>query len=85
MCLQPDWFERQSERNSERDRQGVSVREAEAALQMYHSTVYPVAIEMTEWILRNWSASEINKLQQSTRELLWQIARENDLHQAAGV
>jgi len=79
MCLTAEWFERANERNAERDRLGVSARDAEAALQKYHSTVYPIAVEMAEWIVRNWSASEIARLDESTRDLLCQIIRQRNL------
>jgi len=79
MCLHPEWFERRGERNAERDRLGVSVRDAEATLQMYHSTVYPVAVEMAEWILRNWSVKKVERLTKPTRDLLHIIAHEEGL------
>jgi hypothetical protein len=79
MCLHPEWFERSDERLKERDERGVSVQEAEATLLMYHSTIYPVAVEVTEWILRNWSKGEIGRLSQPTRDLFYRIVQENGL------
>ena len=78
MCLTPEWFEQRDARRAERDRRGVSLRDAEAALAWYHSTIDPVAFEMGDWILENWPASKLAKLSQPAREILALIIEERE-------
>ena len=78
MCLLPIWFEQRAARRAERDRRGVSLREAESALAMYHSTVDPIATEMADWILENWPMSKIARLGNPAREVLALIVQERE-------
>jgi hypothetical protein len=78
MCLLPAWFEQREARRAERDRFGVSLRDAESALSMYYSTVDPVATEMADWILENWPKSKIASLGNPAREILALIVQERE-------
>lgn len=73
MCLTLEWFEQRDERQAEWDTKGVSPEEAERALFMYSSSVWPVAVEMAEWIYNNWSFKDIFKLSLHSRETLLRI------------
>lgn len=78
MCLGIEWFEQRDARRAERDRYGVSLRDAESALAAYHTTVDPVAFEMADWILENWPASKLARLSQPSREILALIVEERE-------
>jgi len=78
MCLGIEWFEQRDARREQRDRYGVSLRAAESALAMYHSTIDPVATEMADWIFENWSQARIARLNESAREVLALIVEERE-------
>ena len=78
MCLLPVWFEQRDARREERDRRGVSLREAESALAAYHTTVSPIATEMADWLLEKWPKAKIARLSSDAREVLALIVQERE-------
>jgi hypothetical protein len=73
MSLGIEWFAGSDARNRQREAEGVSIKEAEASLFMYHSTAYPVATELAEWLYRNWSFRDFLRLKPESRDLLLKI------------
>ncbi len=73
MCLSGEWFNERDARNRQRDVEGVSHEAAERTLYNYHSTVWPVATEMAEWLYKNWTLQQVFELRGPTRELLFHI------------
>lgn len=70
MCLSAAWFMAAPQRAEERARDGLSVEAATRDLATYHSTIYPVAVETANWIASNWTSSQIDRLDQRSREIL---------------
>ena len=68
MCLNPDWFDKHSERTDRWHRESVTEEEARARLDMRFSTVYPIAQEMADWLLQNWTKAQISDLGDSYRD-----------------
>lgn len=73
MCLSGEWFGERDARNRARDTAGVSLEDAERALYAYHSSVWPIATEMAEWLYKNWTLQDLFRMRESTRELLLHI------------
>jgi hypothetical protein len=74
MCLEPEYFEDAARRKFMRDLTGVTPDEAKATLSYYHSTIWPVATEMAEWLNENWSKRDIAiKLGDENLELIESI------------
>ena len=78
MCLTIEWFQQRDARRAERDRYGVSLRDAESALSMYYTTVDPIATEMADWIFENWPKTKIARLGSPAREVLALIVQERE-------
>ncbi len=79
MCLGPEWFSESENRSKKRNVEGVSAEEARSALQMYRSTVWPIATEMAEWLYKNWTIESFMKLDEPTRSLLLEVIEERIL------
>lgn len=79
MCLGLEWFSESENRSKKRNAEGVSAEEARSALQMYGSTVWPIATEMAEWLYKNWTIESLMKLDEPTRSLLLEIIEERVL------
>ena len=79
MSLGSEWFVASDEREKERNANGVSPKEAEGALLMYHSSVYPIATEMAEWLYKNWTLRDFLQLAPKTRTLLVEILEKNEV------
>ena len=82
MCLTAEWFEGQNDRERRRSEAGVPPNEAEAALSAYNSTAYPIAVEMAEWIYKNWSLQDIFRLSRHGRATLLRIIDEKGIAEA---
>ena len=70
MCLSDEWFANSDERKKSRDTNGVTIEEIEHYLKMNFSTVYPVAFEMAEWLMENWTINQIDDLRPDIRKML---------------
>lgn len=75
MSLTADWFANREKRQARRDSEGVTLEEAQRTLILFNSSIKPVAIELAEWILRNWSQEQIDRLDASSQEILREIQR----------
>jgi hypothetical protein len=73
MSLSPEWFDDSADRIKKWDEEGLSLKEAEKALWEIHSTAYPIATEMAEYILENWTARRVAMLGQESRRILFEI------------
>ncbi len=77
MCLDLEYFEDAPRRKFMRDLVGVTTEEALGALSLHNSTVWPVAVEMAEWLNENWSKRDIAlKLGVDNLELIESIIAE---------
>jgi hypothetical protein len=76
MSLTSEWYANREKRQARRDSQGVTVEEAERALILYSSSIKAVALELGEWLLRNWSQQQIKQLSAPSQEILREIQRE---------
>jgi hypothetical protein len=76
MCLTLDWFDASRERSAQRNRDGVSPQEAKDALWTYGSSVWPIAVEMAEWLYKNWTVEQFLMLDTHSRDLLLRIVSE---------
>jgi len=74
-----EWFDGRAARNKRRDEDGVSLQEAEEALLAYHSTIWPIATEMAEWLYINWTPQELLRLPAPNRELLLHILKQEGI------
>ncbi|HFG1878576.1 TPA: hypothetical protein ACGF2C_003507, partial [Vibrio cholerae] len=63
MCLSDDWFNDSNNRIKNWEKKGLSVKEAQVKLFNYRSTIYPVAIEVAEFIFSNWGARMVAMLE----------------------
>lgn len=73
MCLGIEWFIAGSERNKQRDLNGISIEDAERDLDLYYSSIAPVAIETSEWLYKNWSIEKFFQLSKNSRLILIEI------------
>lgn len=73
MCLTFDWFDNSPSRIKKWDEDGLSLEEAKGSLGMYYSTVYPIGVEVAEYILKNWTARRVAMLGQESRKTLFEI------------
>ena len=73
MCLEPEWFEAEDERKKKWDTEGLSIQEAEEALACFNSTVYPIGVEMAEYIIGNRTAKQVARLDPESRNILFAI------------
>ena len=73
MCLSLEWFSGRVERMQKWDANGLSIVEAEMALDEYHTSCYPVAIEMAEYIFQNWTARRLTLLSSDARAVLFEV------------
>jgi hypothetical protein len=79
VSLTPDWFNEREKRKARRDREGVSLEEAERTLVLYSSSIRPVATELAEWILQNWSQEQISGLNAASQEVLREVRKDSGL------
>ncbi|EOW9221474.1 hypothetical protein ACN25X_003566, partial [Vibrio cholerae] len=73
MCLSDDWFNDSNNRIKNWEKKGLSVKEAQVKLFNYRSTIYPVAIEVAEFIFSNWGARMVAMLEKDARDILFEI------------
>jgi hypothetical protein len=73
MCLTLEWFSGKPERIRKWDANGLSINEAEIALDEYHTSCYPIATEMAEYIFQNWTARRVAFLSSAARRVLFEI------------
>jgi hypothetical protein len=59
MSLTSEWFDDSENRIKKWDEEGLSLKEAEEALWAIHTTAYPIATEMAEYIFQNWTARRV--------------------------
>lgn len=73
MSLTSDWFDDSANRIKNWDEEGLSLKEAKRALSEIHTTAYPIATEMAEYIFENWTARRVAMLDQESRRILFEI------------
>ncbi|MCC7517308.1 MAG: hypothetical protein IT470_08225 [Pseudomonadales bacterium] len=64
-------------REARRNEKGVSLKEAIEALRCINSTAPFVAWEMADWIYRNWTLEQVQRLPESEREAVMQYVERN--------
>lgn len=73
MCLSDNWFNDSNNRIENWEKNGLSVKEAQENLLQYRSRIYPVAIEVAEFIFSNWGARMVAMLEKDSRDMLFEI------------
>ncbi|WP_154215069.1 hypothetical protein [Vibrio parahaemolyticus] len=71
--MSDDWFNDRNNRIQNWEKKGLSVKEAQANLFKYRSTIYPAAIEVAEFIFSNWGARMVAMLEKDARDILFEI------------
>ncbi len=77
MCLEYEWFMTAESRKKRRDKEGVTVEEITECLGTFHSTVYPIATEMAQWLYDNWTLAQIYQLSKRMRRILFEIIEQS--------
>ena len=67
MSLSPEWFAKCSDREKQRSHDGISIQEAESALSMFDSSIWPVAEETARWLYKNWTIEKFFQLHPTAR------------------
>ncbi len=70
MSLPEEWFADSNSRNEDRDFKNPTSEEVSKSLLWYYSSISPVAVEMVEWVYKNWNLENIYKMSKHDRELL---------------
>ena len=78
MSIEIEWYNESALRKDTWEREGISIREAEQCLEMFlfpvNNNPSPVAKEMAEYVISNWTAKRFARLSKKYREialLLW--------------
>ena len=83
MCLTEEWFMQGKEREARRNEKGVKLIDAIEDLRFINSTASMVAWEMADWIYRNWTPEQIQRLPEPEREVVMQYI-DNTVSQYVG-
>ncbi len=72
MCLTEEWLMQGKEREARRNEEGVKLRDAIEHLRSIDSTAAMIAWEMADWIYRNWTLEQIQRLPERERDVVMQ-------------
>lgn len=73
MCLSSQWLDNSITRYRGWDKEELSLEAAQNRLLTYNTTIYPVANEVADYILHNWSDNQVAHLDLKTRMILLNI------------
>ena len=77
MCLTEEWLMQGKEREARRNENGVKLGDAIQDLRCIHTTVPMVAWEMADWIYRNWTLEQIQRLPEPELDIVMQYVDDN--------
>lgn len=77
MCLTEEWLMQGKEREAERNEKGVKLKHAIEHLRTIDSTAPMIAWEMADWIYRNWTLEQIQRLPEPELDIVMQYVDDN--------
>lgn len=77
MCLTEEWLMQGKEREARRNEKGVKLQDAIGALRCIHTTAPMIAWEMADWIYRNWTLEQIQRLPEPELDIVMQYVDDN--------
>ncbi|MBY6196710.1 hypothetical protein [Vibrio hangzhouensis] len=79
MALPIEWFQSSYSRIQRWDIEGLSLIEAEIALETYLTDNNPISLEMADYIAENWTGRRIQMLDAESRRTLMKIWDEREI------
>ncbi|MFA0088253.1 hypothetical protein BCU70_16010 [Vibrio sp. 10N.286.49.C2] len=79
MTLPLMWFETSYTRIKKWDTEGLSLLEAESALDTYLTDNNPISLEMADYVAENWTCRRIQMLDADARRTLMRIWDEREI------
>ncbi|MGR5175194.1 hypothetical protein ACPV4B_01665 [Vibrio parahaemolyticus] len=79
MALPIEWFQSSYSRIQRWDIEGLSLIEAEIALETYLTDNNPISLEMADYIAENWTRRRIQMLDTESRRTLMKIWDEREI------
>ncbi|SEG21815.1 hypothetical protein [Vibrio hangzhouensis] len=79
MALPIEWFQSSYSRIQRWDIQGLSLIEAEIALETYLTDNNPISLEMADYIAENWTGRRVQMLDAESRRTLMKIWDEREI------
>lgn len=79
MALPIEWFQSSYSRIQRWDIEGLSLIEAEIALETYLTDNNPISLEMADYIAENWTGRRVQMLDAESRRTLMKIWDEREI------